>query len=306
MISLISLWIAVRNVEWTQAANAIRRVEVHLLIVSVTIVVAGIFLRAERWRVIIAKPIARGAVYQAAALGFFFNYTYPARAGDVIKVIGLKRSTEQSIGRLGISAVLDRLIDVLVLLCAATILFAFIPSDSFGKGFYFLVLAGLVLVVVAAFSPIGEKCLRFVDRCVGHREVIWRITVKKALAGFLTFRREMAQASRLIMLASVSGLVAVVDYFTISYFLQTFGWHLPALAPVVIWVFVSAGAALPSAPAGIGIHQLACVLALKIYDISPGDAFTFSIVLQLGSYLAIILSVLGCLGRQLILKQRHG
>jgi hypothetical protein len=77
---------------------------------------------------------------------------------------------------------------------------------------------------------------------------------------------------------------------------MAFGWHLPLLAPIVIWVFIAVGSALPSAPAGIGIHQLACVMALQIYGVSPSDAFALSLVLQAGSFAAILLAMLGVLG----------
>lgn len=297
-ISLITLWMAARNIEWTQTLNTVRRVSIQELIIGVMFIIAGILLRAERWRAIISKPIARKSVYQAATMGYFFNFIYPARAGDVIKIITLKRSTGQSIGRLGVSGVIDRLLDLLVLLSSATVLLILIPSMDFGKSFFYFVLAGIVFLIYLAFSPVGERVFLSMKRFLSQRCPIdqWATALQKALDDFLTFRSEIIQGSRLIALISVSGLVVLTDYFALSYLLRAFDWHLPTIAPIAVWVLVSAGAALPSAPAGIGINQLACVMALKLFGISQEDAFAFSVILQGCSFTAILLAMLGILG----------
>lgn len=297
IISLASLWLAVRNIDWSRAASTIRGVNLPLLAVAVLFVGTGVLLRAERWRIIIARPASRYAVYWATTIGVFFNYTYPARAGDVIKIASLKRSTGLSFWRLGVSGVVDRLADILILLCAAVVLSKLVPSANFGEAIFFIALGGLILLLIAAFSPGGEKLLQLIQRYLVRvrRETIWKTAFKNALEGLLTFRSEMLNGSRLLALGSVSVLVAMADYFSIYYFFKTLGWSLPFVAPVVVWVFIAVGAALPSAPAAIGIHQLACVIALKIFSVAPGDAFAFSVILQTGSYMAIILMMLGLL-----------
>jgi len=297
-ISLASLWLAIRNIKWTETADAIRTLELPLLSLAMVSLVAGLFLRAERWRIIIARPIARGLVYRATLLGFFFNYAYPARAGDLIKIVSLQRSSGISIGWLGVSGVVDRLIDVLVLLFSAVILMKALPSLNLGSTYFYMASAGLALLVMAGFSPLGEKFLRRIDQWLVHerRQTRWRTLLKKALDGLLFFRRGMVHGRRLANLTGVSALVALADYCSIYFLLTAFGWHLPYVAPVVLWVFISAGSALPSAPAGIGVHQLACVMALAIYGISPSNAFALSVILQTGSFAAILLAMLGLLG----------
>ncbi len=294
-ISLGSLWIAVRNIKWAETVSAIQAIDLLLLACAIGCLIAGLFLRAERWRVIIARSVSRNSVYRSTTLGFFFNYIYPARAGDVIKVVGLQRSSGISIGWLGVSGVVDRLTDILLLLLYAVLLIKALPSVNLGANYFYAASTGLLLLVVAGFSPLGEKTLRSIDlRFVsGHKESRWRVVLKRGLDGLLFFRRSIVNGRLLIGLVGTSALVALADYFSIYFLLLAFGWHLPYVAPIAIWVFISAGSALPSAPAGIGIHQLACVMALKIFDISPGDAFALSLVLQIGSFAAILLAMLG-------------
>jgi uncharacterized protein (TIRG00374 family) len=298
IISLVSLWIALRNIKWAETANAIQTLDLALLSLAIGLLIAGLWLRSERWRIIIAKPVPGGSVCKATVMGFFFNYIYPARAGDVLKIVSLQSASGISIGWLGVSGVVDRMTDILVLLCAATVLLKALPAANLGANYFFMACAGLVLLTMAGFSPLGEKALLDIDRrfVEGREETRWRALLKRALDGLVFFRQGMVHGKRLARLGFAIVLVALADYLSIFFLLLAFGWHLPLLAPIVIWVFISAGSALPAAPAGIGIHQLACVMALQIFGVSASDAFALSLVLQAGSFAAILLAMLGVLG----------
>lgn len=292
-ISVVALWIAVRGIDWTQTAAALRMVDVEQLALALAFLVAGIFLRAERWRILIPKRVPRDSTYRATAVGFFFNYVYPARAGDVIKVLSLHRATGQSLARTGASAVIDRLIDVTVLLSSTTVVFLLAPELVLGKTLFYAISGGLTAAVVLVLSPIGERLLRRACVYVESRpERPMTTTLRRFAERFLNFRVELLAGHRQWSLMAAAALVVAADYLSVFFLLRAFGWHLPLLAPVAVWAIVSVGAALPSAPAGIGVNQLACILALGIFTIPAADAFAFSLALQVASFAAILLSLL--------------
>lgn len=292
-ISAVALWFAVRDIEWTQTLVAMRKAEIKPFALALAFLVAGIYLRGERWRVVIASAVSHGSAYRATAVGFFFNYVYPARAGDLIRVLSLHRATGKSLARISVSAVIDRLIDVIVLLGAATAVFWLAPEAVLGRSLFYIGSGSLVAGVVLVFSPIGAILLR---RLCVHLESRSgrRLTtaLRRLVERFLNFRAEMLVGHRQRDLVAASGLVAVADYLSVFFLLKTFGWQLPPLAPVAVWATVSIGAALPSAPAGIGVHQLTCILALGIFGIPAADAFGFSLMFQVATFVAILLSLL--------------
>lgn len=296
-ISALALWIAIRGIEWTQTVDAVRKVHIPQLTLALASLVAGIFLRAERWRIVIPRPVPRGSTYHATAVGFFFNYVYPARAGDVIKVLSLHRLTGQSLARTGASAVIDRLIDVAVLLASTTAVLWLAPELVLGKGLFYAASGGVTVGVILLFSPIGERALRHACVYVESRpERPMTTTLRKLAERFLNFRAELLAGHRQWALVAASALVASADYLSVFFLLKAFGWHLPLLAPVAVWAIVSLGASLPSAPAGIGVNQLACILALGIFNIPAADAFGYSLTLQVASFVAILLSLLFSFG----------
>jgi len=292
-ISVVALWLAVRGIDWTQTLDAMRRADVEQLAFALAFLVAGIFLRGERWRVVIASPISRGSSYRATAVGFFFNYVYPARAGDLIKVVSLHRATGQSLARVGGGAVIDRLIDVGVLLGSTTAVFWLAPELVLGKTLFYAASGGLIAGIILVFSPIGEKLVIRAGVYLDNRpERPMTTTLHRLAERFLDFRADLLTGHRQWALIAASTLVAAADYLSVYFLLKTFGWHLPLLAPVAVWAIVSLGAALPSAPAGIGVHQLACILALGIFRIPAADAFGFSLTFQAAGFVSILLSLL--------------
>jgi len=292
-ISAVALWIAVRGIDWAQTLDAMRRVDLEQLAFALAFLVAGIFLRAERWRIVITLPVPRRSTYRATAVGFFFNYVYPARAGDVIKVLSLHRVTGQSLVRTGASAAIDRLIDVDVLLLSTTAVFWLAPELPLGRNLFYAISGGLTAVVILALCPIGERLLRRASVYLeGRPDQPMRTTLQRLAERFLNFRAELLAGHRRWSLMAAAALVVAADYLSVFFLLRAFGWQLPLLAPVAVWAIVSLGAALPSAPAGIGVHQLACILALGIFTIPAADAFAFSLTLQIASFASILLSLL--------------
>jgi uncharacterized protein (TIRG00374 family) len=292
-----SLWLAAHNINWGETVIAIKTLQLNMLTLAVISLITGLFLRAERWCLIISRPVKRISIYHATFLGFFFNYIYPARAGDVIKILGLQRSSGISIGWLGLSGIIDRLSDILVLLCSAVALIKLLPSTNLSRDFFFFAWTGLLLFVFVCFSPLSEILLKGIDNKLikGRPDTYWIVTLKRGIDGLLFFRQGMVHGKQLGKLACALLLVALSDYLSIYFLLCAFGWELSYYAPIVIWVFISAGAALPSAPAGIGIHQLACFMALKLFGISSSEAFALSVILQIASLAAILSSLFGIL-----------
>lgn len=306
-ISIVALWFAVRGIDWSRTLDAVRNANVGRLAVALAIVVAGIFLRAERWRVVIPRAVPRGSAYRATAVGFFFNYVYPARAGDVLKVVSLHRDTGQSLARIGASAVIDRLLDVLVLLASMLAVFWLAPDLAVGRSLFYIGSGGLVAGATLLFSPPGERLLRracaFLDSRRGRPLAA---SMHRLMERFLGFRAEMLGSRRQWALVAASALVAAADYLSVFFLLTAFGWRLPPLAPVVVWAIVSLGAALPSAPAGIGVHQLACVLALGIFGIPAADAIGFSLTFQATAFVGIVVALLLASGAVVLKRAARG
>jgi hypothetical protein len=94
-------------------------------------------------------------------------------------------------------------------------------------------------------------------------------------------------------IVAVALLVWLADYLAVLAALWSIGLDLPHSAPLLIWVMISAGSAIPLAPAYVGIYQLAAVLALATYDIPAHEAIAVSLVLQVATLLVSLVGESG-------------
>ena len=90
---------------------------------------------------------------------------------------------------------------------------------------------------------------------------------------------------KLLLLAT---LILGTDYAAIAVLLHAFNLSLPLAAPLLLWVCLAAGSALPSAPGYVGVYQAASVWALGVFAVSPATAVALVTVLQLSTLLVAI------------------
>jgi hypothetical protein len=121
---------------------------------------------------------------------------------------------------------------------------------------------------------------QIVLRALGDALARWSI----GLGAFLNdFRNEMLtilRTWRVLELLLAVLLVWASDFLAIASALRAFHLGLPVEAPLVLWVFLAAGTMLPSAPAYVGVYQLAAVWALSLYAVSPSIAVALALSFQ--------------------------
>jgi uncharacterized membrane protein YbhN (UPF0104 family) len=99
-----------------------------------------------------------------------------------------------------------------------------------------------------------------------------------------------------VELIALALLILCVDYAAIAGLIQAFDLSLPIEAALLLWVFLAAGSALPSAPGYIGVYQVAAVWALSFYAVPAPTAVAIATVLQVITLVvAIIMAGSGAL-----------
>jgi uncharacterized protein (TIRG00374 family) len=254
-------------------------------------VLTTIFIRSVRWRTLAALQGARlRDFFRAAAIGYLGNYIYPLRAGEVMRVLALKQLVPRAaLGRAFATAAVDRAFDLVGVGVFLALVLHVHGVARLGvevvRGATALVALGVVSIAAFVFTlrqwrPAVEALAR---RLPGRGGGWLRKGYKQAL--------EAASASSPVRLAAafaISLAASVVDYLIVWSVMRAFGWSLPALAAVTVGVFVQIGGALPSAPASVGVIQVACVLGLTLYGVAQAPAVAFSVLYQLVLIVAVV------------------
>ena len=295
VLSALFLWLALRQVDGESLGDAFAALRYTPVMVCAGALSIGIMLRAVRWRVIAGFPKTEQHNFSRATnLGVLTNLIFPGRAGEFVRVITLAKLSRSSLPAPLASALIDRLVDVFVLLASASILYWLFPISALLEKWLtvFLVMGcviTLLIVLYARSSGIGEVLIaRFAKRWLQR----WPLKPEAFLAELRDEFRRLLVSWLSFELVFLAVLILCADYGAIAALLLAFHLSLPAEAPLLLWVFLAAGSALPSAPGYVGVYQVAAVWALSFFAVSAPTAVAIATVLQITT-LAVALVMAG-------------
>jgi uncharacterized protein (TIRG00374 family) len=281
LLSLILLIYILNGLDWQAFFQAIRTISLAEVFLGGVIIMINIAIRSLRWNLVAKLGLDKFKYFwQAANIGYLANIIYPARTGEVLKVIAINKFAPLVFGRAVSSAIIDRMLDMIIV-GIFTLMVIWIHGNRIDPNIGRTVIAVFILAtLVLSLSVI------FVD-AIKKRVEIWQFKAKwqqklhelfvHSLEGIQVFR----QSKNILIVLILTMSVFLLDYFWMWKIMGAFGWNLPFEAGLTVGVFLLLSISIPSAPGFIGVYQMACVLALGLYGIDQTLAVAYSIVLQL-------------------------
>lgn len=162
IISAVSLYFVLRNVQWGQVWDHLRQVNPAIFVVSMLLMLLAYFLMAWRWQRLL-EPLetsttndqpsgrragigeqglaggrpspVRGAesifsLYGKILTGYFFNVIFPARAGDFVRAYLLGRTTGLRKTTVLATIVIEKAFDGMALLLMLLVALVLLPSTT--------------------------------------------------------------------------------------------------------------------------------------------------------------------------------
>lgn len=223
-----------------------------------------------------------GAVINAVLIGYFFNTTLPARAGEAARVLALhQRVGTPRFEALGTVAA-ERALDVLALLVLFFAAVPVLPRAEWLQGALVLgaLFFGTLASVVVAFALYGYRPARLILRPLAALPGMSRERTDTAASnlvhGFSVFRR-LGIALPASALTTVSWLVIAFSFWLA---LLGFDPDLGFEAGLLVVVATNLAMILPSGPAAVGVFEAATIAALLSFGADRATALSYAIVLH--------------------------
>ena len=284
-VTLLFLWLALRDVDFGEVARVIRRAN-WVLLFGLSIPAYGvlIWLRALRWRHLTEpiRPIPTSSLFRAVSVGFMANNVFPLRMGEVVRCWYLARESGASTAALFGTVVLERAIDTI-----SVLLLVFLVLGVWGGGGEADLRRGALLLVPVALLPIaGLVLLRLApERVISVarwllRPLPGRIAefVEGMLRRFTEGLGALSGGRHLVWITVHSITIwLVVSCLPILIAFAALGMDLgsPFQTLGAAWMTQAAigvAVALPSAPGFFGVFHWACKLALIRFGVAPETA----------------------------------
>jgi uncharacterized protein (TIRG00374 family) len=286
------LYLFLRKAHLAKVLEEAREASVPYIMLALGLEVLSVFLRAVRWRYMmraVRDGIPFAPVLKATVLSFTLTGFIPGRVGEVAKPYFLSRWQKLPFTPLLASAVLERGMDLiaLVVLWVGFIFFgrAGVSPDADP---YMQIFSKISYVFLAAALPLGLFLFwlvprrRILDR-MAQRSArlsrsplllkVFRLVLKFA-GGLGTFQRKRDILAVFAMSLAIWLLIGGSCWAII----KALGLELPVGASILLLMFVSFGAAVPT-PGGVGSVHAAIQLALvKFYEVPEDMGVTAGIL----------------------------
>lgn len=239
-------------------------------------------------------------MFPITCIGYMGNNIYPARAGEVLRAVVLKRKENVPIAASLATIIVERIFDGVVMLAFVFVnLSELAKVASYDSGFVgniqeFAVIgtgifigALLVFLLAAMFPSFAIKVSQwFIDRFLpkGIRKNTSAILIK-FLAGLKSLRSPLNVL--MVFLTSVAiWLLETVKYWFV---MQAFKFSVSFFALMLLNGIANLATTIPSAPGYIGTWEAVTKAVLVAYKVPGAEALGYAVVLHVALWLPITL-----------------
>jgi len=312
VISAVFLFLALRGIEWQKVYAALREAHYIYIIPNALLVLASMWIRAIRWRLMtnsIKGGIGLHSLFASTMIGFMVNNVLPLRLGEFARPFSLSRKEEISRSAAFATIVVERVFDAFSLFLISGIIVVLAPvlihnNPRLTNAAYVLIVGHILvlgfLVLMRIKTDLALKITRVLTSVFPERFQAKIIeVVEKFVDGLGVFKDWRSLALIMFWSIVIYAVLGFSNYFIfLAFDLHGPAYHIPWFAPYVVLVLVSLGVMLPSTPGGVGPFQFFTIQALRLFGVPASIGLSFSLVLHLGNYLPVTLVGLYYLRRE--------
>lgn len=282
LISAVAIVLLIRFSNWYGVIQAASLMNQTWFIPALAFFVTSMLLRALAWRVLLQNKVRYGRVFITLNEGYLLNNVFPFRLGELGRAFLMSQSTSLSgffvLSTIAIEHVYDLIIAAGLLLATLPFVFGMDMGQPIAISVLMIMILGLFTMFLLARNRrwIKTKLEEFSLQSFTFRDrILPRIDSLLDGLGALT-RLDQFLLSISIMLLSWFFGGLYIYFLTISFGVQPEFWWIGFVLGVI-----SLGIALPSAPAGLGVYEVAMVGAFSLLGVPTSVALAIALVAHL-------------------------
>jgi uncharacterized protein (TIRG00374 family) len=296
LISGVFLWLAVRKISVADVWKGLREANYYWVIPSLALTLLTTWLKAVRWKLLFDRPetVPTETAFWAICIGLGLNNVLPSRAGEIGRVLTMRRATGHSAFEIGMTIIVERLLDLLVVAMFALALWPWLPHRGWINALALVcaaVVAGFV-GLVALLAIFRSRLVRIAPRVL---ERIPRVSPARAHSvqeGLRAGARILMHPRRLALAVFVTALGWAAAGLAGLVLLPAFGFDAGTLAPWLVLVATTFAVTIPSSAGAAGVYEASVQASLTAFGISSSSALSHALVLHAVNFFPVILLAL--------------
>ena len=291
VITIVFLVWVLWGLELEHALAALSEVSWWMLIPMCALYLSAHLLRTWRLRILLGQPIEYWRLFSINSVGFLAINVIPLRLGEMVRPYLLAERENIPFGRGMAAIVLERLLDMLMLLLMlmGLTLLVDLPAEGLTiDGINIIVagqrfaggIVGLGILIGVVLVGVGEPATKLLEK----------LPMGGLVAGFVRKFRdgfgELIKAPlRLALLLLISASIWGVTIGAVAVVMSAFpGIPVSLSSAWTTWTITLSGMVAIPTPGFFGAYELFCSTALWLWGVDEDLARTFAVVLHLGMF----------------------
>ena len=294
LISMVFLYFAFKDVNWSDFLHSILAIQYQWLIPATLSVMASFIIRAIRWKMLVTpiQKVSFESTFSATMIGYMGNNILPFRLGDLLRAFAFSKNTGITKSTTLASLLLERILDLLTTLMALGLVLVYFPNFPLwaARVGYVALLLVAVLVAFTVFMQFkNDYVLRFTKFILKPMPDKWNSTIAKKLISFSEGLQVVSQYKKYLGLLIVSILHWPIYISTVWFTFQAFDYSYGIIESFVVLVFITFAVAIPSAPGYVGTFHGFVVASMALFGLGGDSARAFAVVLHAVNYVPVTL-----------------
>jgi uncharacterized protein (TIRG00374 family) len=301
LISIVFIWFSLRGLRLDDFWITVKKANYIWLIPGVGVYFVAVWIRAWRWHYLLGpiKKIPTRTMFPITTIGYMGNNIYPARAGEVLRAVILKRREGVPVSASLATIIVERIFDGVVMLSFVFVNLPELAKLTGASGFVGNIqqvavvgtgvfLGALLIFLLAAMFPqvTAKNGLWIIERVMPkrlHEKIIG--ILHKFLDGLASLRSPF----NVLMVFFTSVIIWLLETGKYWFVMRAFDFQVSFFALMLMNGIVNLATTIPSAPGYIGTFDAPGIAVLAAYGVDQAAATGYTLTLHVALWLPITL-----------------
>ncbi len=288
LISAIALYAVIKLVNGQDLKSAFMTASWQFIAGISLMSVVSLVIRGKAWQTILGKQVTWTQAFFGINEGYFLNNLFPLRAGELGRSIFVGKASGLGAFQVLSSIIIERAFDVSM---AAILALSTLPLVV-GLGWVkTTALTILIVVVIGLFSLFfiaknQESVIRWLEKFFSKKTFFEKYLlspVEKLIKGFSTLTNPKQFFLSLLWMG-LSWFSWVVIY---NVMVRQILPGSPLWTGAFLGSILALGAAIPSAPASLGVYEASMIAAVMILGGSESNALAYAILMHFIQFISV-------------------
>lgn len=301
LISVFFVWFSLKGLRLGEFWDVIKTANYWWLFPGITVYFIGVWVRAWRWHYLLkpVKKISTNAMFPITTIGYMGNNIYPARAGEVLRAIILKKKEGVPVTASLATIIVERIFDGVVMLSFVFINLGELAKLQSASGFVgniqqvaiygtLIFLLALMIFLLGAMFPAQTIWLvegfsrKFLPE--QFQEKILSVSHK-----FLDGLASLRSPASILMVFVTSFIIWILETLKYWFVMHAFNFSVSFFALMLMNGIVNLATTIPSAPGYIGTFDAPGIAVLTAYGVDKAVAAAYTLTLHAALWIPITL-----------------